>query len=66
MKRFKVMLSIGGMTFVHAERYENEGPLTRFFRGDSVVAEFATVSVHGIEHVRTLEDPPTTRGGRQR
>jgi hypothetical protein len=66
MKRFKVMLSVGGMTFVHAERYDTEGPLTRFFRGDSVVAEYATVSVRGIEQVRTLDDPPTTRGGRIR
>jgi hypothetical protein len=66
MTRFKVQLSIGGISFVHAERYANEGRWTRFYRGESLIAEYATVSVRAIEEVRRLEEPPSTKGGRIR
>ena len=66
VKRYKVTLSVGGMTFIHATRYENEGQWTRFYTVDSLTAEFATVSVLKVEYVRTLGEPPSTVGGRQR
>jgi hypothetical protein len=65
MKRYKVSLSIGGMAFVHATHYENDGQWTTFYRGESVIAEYATAWVVNVEEVRSLEDPPTTRGGRR-
>jgi hypothetical protein len=64
MKKYKVNLSIGGMTFIHADRFENEGRWTRFYKGDDLVAEFATVSVLKVEQTRSLADPPT-HGGRK-
>jgi hypothetical protein len=66
MKRYKVTLTIGGLTFVHATHYLNEGKWTRFYRDDSLIAEFATVSVIKVEEIRRLEEPPSTKGGRAR
>jgi hypothetical protein len=62
MTRFKVSLDTGGMSFVHATHFANEGRWTKFYRGDSVVAEFLTVSIRKVEAIRTLADPPTARG----
>ena len=51
MKKYKLSLSIGGFSFVHATRYEEEGHWTKFYRHESLVAEFATVSLRNIEEV---------------
>jgi hypothetical protein len=66
--RYKIHLSIGRncFSFVHADRYVNEGKWTRFYRGDSVVAEYATVSLLKVEEIRRLDETPTTKGGRKR
>ena len=51
MKKYKLSLSIGGFSFVHANRYEEEGHWTKFYRHESLVAEFATVSLRNIEEM---------------
>jgi hypothetical protein len=61
MKKYKLSLSIGGFSFVHATRYEQEGHWTKFYRHDSLVAEFATVTLRNIEDVT----PPAENGGRE-
>jgi hypothetical protein len=66
MTRFKVCLSTGDISFVHATHFVNEGRWTKFYRGDNVIAEFATVSVLKVEVVPALVEPPSTRGGRVR
>lgn len=66
MKRFRVLLTLGGPTFVHATRYESAEGWVRFYREESLVAEYVASMVHRVEPVRTLADPPSTRGGRRR
>jgi hypothetical protein len=66
VKRYRVCLSIGGVTFVHATHFEKEGHWTRFYRDGTMIAEFATASVLRLEEVRRLSDPPSTQGGRRR
>jgi hypothetical protein len=51
VKKYKVALNTGAMSFVHASRYADEGKWTRFYRDDSVVAEFDTVSVRAVEEI---------------
>lgn len=49
MKTFKVFLSIGGASFVPADRWEKEGGWYKFYRDESVIAEFAAAWVQKIE-----------------
>jgi hypothetical protein len=66
VKRYRVTLSIRVTSFVHATHYEQVGTSTRFYRGEILVAEYATASLLKIEEVRRLDDPPSTKGGRSR
>ena len=45
VKTFRVVLSVGGVIFVQADRFQEEGSLFRFYRGDSTVAEYPCVSI---------------------
>lgn len=54
MKTFKVFLNIGGASFIPADRWEQEGQWYKFYRDDSVIAEFAASWVQKIEE----RDPP--------
>lgn len=45
MKTYRVKLSIGVVALVEADRYEADGGLLRFYRGSSVIAEYAQASV---------------------
>ena len=45
MKTFRVVLSVGGVVFVQADRFQEEGSLVRFYRGESVIAEYPCTSV---------------------
>lgn len=58
MKTFKVILNIGGASFVPAERWEKEDGWYKFYRDDSVIAEFAAPWVVKIEE---RESPPETK-----
>ncbi len=49
MKTFKVFLNIGGASFIPAERWEKVGEWYKFYRDDSVIAEFAASWVLKIE-----------------
>ncbi len=49
MKTFKVILNIGGASFVPAERWEREGEWYKFYRDHAVIAEFAALWVVKIE-----------------
>ena len=49
MKTFKVFLNIGGASFIPADRWEKEGEWYKFYRNDSVIAEFAALWVQKIE-----------------
>lgn len=49
MKTYKVFLNIGGASFVPADRWEQEGGWYKFYRNDSVIAEFAAPWVVKIE-----------------
>jgi hypothetical protein len=45
MKTFRVSLSVGGVVFVEADRFESDGTMIRFYRGDTLTAEYACASV---------------------
>jgi hypothetical protein len=45
VKTFRVVLSIGGVVFVEADRFQEESGLVRFYRGESVIAEYPCASV---------------------
>lgn len=45
MKTYRVALSIGGVVFIEADRYEAEGGMIRFYRGESMIAEYPCASV---------------------
>lgn len=49
MKNFKVILNIGGASFIPADRWEKEGEWFKFYREDSLVAEFAAPWVLRID-----------------
>ncbi|MBN8420111.1 MAG: hypothetical protein J0L73_14430 [Verrucomicrobia bacterium] len=49
MKTFKVILNIGGASFIPAERWEKVDQWYKFYRDDSVIAEFAAAWVVRIE-----------------
>lgn len=49
MKTFKVFLNFGGASFIPAERWEQDGAWFKFYRDDSVIAEFAAMSVQKVE-----------------
>jgi hypothetical protein len=57
MKVYKVALNGVGPAHVEADRYE-EGDTVKFFRGDSVIAEYPSGSVQEI----TLSDLPSGGG----
>lgn len=59
MKTFKVILNIGGASFVPAERWEKADGWYKFYRDDSVIAEFAAPWVVKIEE----RDSPTETSG---
>ncbi|MDI1315092.1 hypothetical protein [Prosthecobacter sp.] len=59
MKNFKVFLNFGGASFIPAERWEQEDGWYKFYREDSVIAEFAAMSVEKIEE-RSF--PPESNG----
>jgi hypothetical protein len=45
VKVFRVVLSVGGVVFVQADRFQAEGSMVRFYRGESVIAEYPCTSV---------------------
>ena len=45
MKVYRVALSVGGVVFVEADRFETAGSMIRFYRGDTITAEYACASV---------------------
>lgn len=45
MKTYRVALSIGGVVFVQADQYEEVEGMIRFYRGESMVAEYPCSSV---------------------
>jgi hypothetical protein len=45
VKTFRVVLSIGGVVFVEADRFQEDGGFVRFYRGESMVAEYPCTSV---------------------
>lgn len=49
MKNYKVYLNIGGASFIPADRWEREGDWYKFYREDSVIAEFVAAWVLKIE-----------------
>jgi hypothetical protein len=49
MKTYKVLLTIGGASFIPADRWERDGDWYKFYREDSVIAEFAASWVLKIE-----------------
>lgn len=57
MKNFKVYLNIGGASFIPADRCELEGDWYKFYREESLIAEFAARGVVKIEE-RDLPDTP--------
>jgi hypothetical protein len=61
MKNFKVFLNIGGASFIPAERWEEDGAWFKFYREDSVIAEFAASWVQRIEE-RDLPNEPHESG----
>jgi hypothetical protein len=60
MKTFRVALSIGGVVFIDAERFERAEGFVRFYRGDSMIAEYPSKSVKEdiTEKVLTQRVPP--------
>ena len=59
MKKFKVHLSIGCYSFIHATHHVQDGRWLRFFDGDDVIAEFNAVSVEKLEEMpEIITDPP--------
>ncbi|MHB1081515.1 MAG: hypothetical protein ACYC67_19125 [Prosthecobacter sp.] len=60
MKNFKVTLNIGGTSFIPADRWEKDGPWYKFYRDDSVVAEFAAPWVVRIEERESPNEPKDT------
>ncbi len=63
MKKYKVFLNIGGPSFIPAERWEREGEWYKFYRNESVIAEFAAPWVVKIEE-RDYQDPTDTEPAR--
>ena len=59
MKTFKVFLSIGGASFIPADRWEKDGSWYKFYRDESVIAEFAVLWVKKIEE---RDSPIETNG----
>ena len=49
MKTFKVFLSIGGASYIPADRWEKDDTWYKFYRDDSVIAEFSATWVKKIE-----------------
>jgi hypothetical protein len=62
LKRYKVSLTIGVRNTVVATRYQDRAGITRFYRDDEVVAEFATVSVASVELIEVLPQPDASGG----
>ncbi|QIF01708.1 hypothetical protein [Roseimicrobium sp. ORNL1] len=60
MKVYRVVLSSVGAVHVEADRYEGDDSLVRFFRGDSVIAEYPASSV---KEVGETGHPPAGGGG---
>lgn len=60
MKTFKVILNIGGTSFIPADRWERVGQWYKFYRDDSVIAEFAAPWVVRIEEREPPNDPKDT------
>ena len=56
MKTYRIVLSIGGVVFVEADSHESVDDVIRFYRGDSVHAEYAKASVKDF-----AEDPTMTQ-----
>jgi hypothetical protein len=54
MRSFRVVLSVGGAVYVDAERYEWVGDFVRFYRGDSITAEYPAGHVTEEISERTL------------
>jgi len=42
---YRVVLSIGGVVFVEADKFQTEGDMIRFYRGESIIAEYPCASV---------------------
>ena len=49
MKTYRLLLTLGTVTFIEAERYEEEGHMIRFYDGESIVAEYARTAVKKLE-----------------
>jgi hypothetical protein len=60
MKVYRVVLSSVGAVHVEADRYERDDSLVRFFRGDSVIAEYPAPLV---KEVSDTGHPPAGGGG---
>jgi hypothetical protein len=60
MKVYRVVLSSVGAVHVEADRYEDDDSLVRFFRGDSVIAEYPAPLV---KEVGETGHPPAGGGG---
>jgi hypothetical protein len=45
MKTYRVSLSVGGVVFVQADRFESDGTMIRFYRGEDLTAEYACATV---------------------
>lgn len=59
MKNFKVILNIGGASFIPAESWERDGEWYKFYRHGAVIAEFAALWVVRIEE-RDFQEPSDT------
>ena len=59
MKTYRVALNVGGVVFVQADRHEQVETMIRFYRGETITAEYACTNVK--EEI--YEAPPTERIG---
>lgn len=60
MKVYRVVLSSVGAVHVEADRYEGDDSLLRFYRGDSIIAEYPASLV---KEVSETSHPPAGGGG---
>ena len=54
MKTFRLVINVGGVVFVDADRYESRAGRFLFYRGTSVIAEFAEASVQDLRESKTM------------